>query len=69
MSGEPWLEAKIEAALKQGSHSSFKEGIKFLRNEFADMVEKQQWIVLPAAMIKRMFGLRLSPIGLVEQRN
>ena len=33
------------------------------------MVEKKQWIVLPAAMIKDMFGLRLSLLGLVPQRN
>ena len=46
MSGEPWSEGKIEAALKRGPHSSSKEGIKFLQNEFADMIEKQQWIVL-----------------------
>ena len=69
MSGELWNEGRIEAALKRGPHSSSKEGIEFLRNEFADMIEKQQWIVLPAEMIKRMFGLRLSPIGLVPQTN
>ena len=65
MLGEPWSDGKIEAALKQGPHSSCKESIKFLQNEFADMINKQQWIVLPADIIKRMFGLRLSPIGLV----
>ena len=31
------------------------------------MFNKQQWIILPADMIKKMFGLRLSPIGLVPQ--
>ena len=69
MSGEPWSDDKIEAALKRGPHSSSKDGIEFLRNEFADMINKQQWIVLPADMIKKMFGLRLSPIGLVPQTN
>jgi hypothetical protein len=33
------------------------------------MIDKQQWIILPADMIKSMFGLRLSPLGLVPQRN
>ena len=33
------------------------------------MINKQQWIVLPANMIKKMFGLRLSPISLVPQTN
>lgn len=31
------------------------------------MVEKQQWIVLPTLMLKLMFGLCLSPLGLVLQ--
>lgn len=33
------------------------------------MVAKQQWIVLPADMVKKIYGLRLSPIGLVPQTN
>ena len=32
------------------------------------MVEKQQWIVLPANLIQSMPGLHLSPLGLVPQR-
>lgn len=69
ISGSPWTPSKIEAALRRGPHKSSKNGIEFLRNEYADMIEKQQWIVLPAAMIKHMYGLRLSPLGLVPQRN
>ena len=69
MSGKPWSEGQIKAALKQGPYSSSKDGIKFLRNEFANMVKKQQWIILPANMIKKMFGFCLSPIGLVPQAN
>ena len=33
------------------------------------MVNKQQWIVLPANVVKNLFGLGLSPIGLVPQTN
>ena len=33
------------------------------------MINKQQWILLPADMIKKMFWLRLSSIGLVPQTN
>ena len=33
------------------------------------MINKQQWIVLPTNMIKRMFDSQLSPIGLVPQTN
>ena len=69
MSDSNWNKGQIEAALKRGPHSSSKNGIDFLRNEFADMIDKQQWIVLPANMIKKLFRLRLSPIGLVPQNN
>ena len=69
MSDEPWSDGKIEAALKRVPHSSSKNGIEFLRNEFADMVNKQQWTVLPAFMIRKMSGLCLVTIGLVPQTN
>ena len=32
-------------------------------------MDKQQWTVLPASMVKHIKGLRLSPLGLVPQRN
>ena len=52
MSGAPWSTGKTEAALKRGFHKSSKNCIEFLRDEFVDMMKKQQWIVLPADMIK-----------------
>ena len=33
------------------------------------MMDKQQWTVLPASMVKHIKGLRLSPLGLVPQCN
>ena len=69
MSGFPWSAGKIETVLKRGTHKSPKNSIDFLRNEFADMMEKQQWIFLSADMIKRMYGLRLSLTKLVEQKS
>ena len=69
ISSSPWTLQKIAVALKCGPHSSSIKGIEFLRNKYADMVEKQQWIVLPASMLKSMFGLCLSPLGLVPQRD
>ena len=69
ISSEPWSPTRIAAALKRGPHKSSKNGIEFLRDEYADMMNKQQWTVLPAALVQHLFGLRLSPIGLVPQRN
>ena len=68
ISSPPWSAGKIAAALSRGPHSSSQKGLDFLREEYADMVEKQQWIVLPANLIQSMPGLRLSPLGLVPQR-
>ena len=34
------------------------------------MMDKQQWTVLPASLVKDISGIRLSPLlGLVPQRN
>lgn len=33
------------------------------------MIEKQQWVILPAAVVKDLPGLQLSPLGLVPQRD
>jgi len=37
---DPWTPSRIQAALKRGPHSSCVKGIKFLREEYADMIEK-----------------------------
>lgn len=57
------------AALKRGPHKSTKNGIKFLREEFSDMIDKEQWVILPARFLQDIPGLRLSPLGLVPQRD
>lgn len=63
-----WSTERIQAAIKRGAHTSAKAGVTFLRNEFADMMEKQQWTVLPASMLVGRFPeLRVSPLGLVAQ--
>ena len=58
---------EITTTLKWGSHSLSIKGIKPLHNEYADMVEKQQWIILSVSMLKLMFGLHLSFLWLVPQ--
>lgn len=63
-----WTKGRVQAALKRGPHSSSQQGISFLREEYADMMDKQQWTVLPASLVLGLPGLRLSPLGLVPQR-
>ena len=68
ISTPPWTRQRLNAAIKRGSHQSAKNGIAFLREEYADMMDKQQWTVLPAHLVLNLPGLRLSPLGLVSQR-
>ena len=65
----PWTKAKVNMALKHGPHRSSHNGIDVLRTEYVDMMDKQQWIVIPASTVKNIKGLRLSSLGLVPQQN
>ena len=58
-----WTEGEREAALKRGPHRSATEHTLLLREEFASMIEKGQWVVLPYSVAKGLLGLRLSPPG------
>ncbi|VEU43031.1 unnamed protein product, partial [Pseudo-nitzschia multistriata] len=68
MKGPPWGPGRIAAALARGPHKSSHNGIEFLCEEYADMMDKQQWTVLPAKLVANIPGLQLSPLGLVPQR-
>lgn len=63
----PWGRPRVLHALKRGPHQSCKEHIDFLHEEFADMVAKGQWVVLPASEVLNLPGLRVSPPGVVPQ--
>eukprot|EP00536_Pseudo-nitzschia_multiseries_P016485 jgi/Psemu1/46352/gm1.46352_g len=43
MNDPPWTTARIAGALARGPHQSSRQGIDFLREEYADMMDKQQW--------------------------
>lgn len=64
----PWNRNRITAALARGPHKSSKESIAFLREEFAGMMLKGHWTMLPARLVKDYLELRLSPLGVVPQR-
>ena len=55
--------------MKRGPHRSATEHAPFLREKFASMVEKGQWVVLPYYVAKRLPGLRLSPPGVKVKRD
>ena len=66
-STKPWSREQIDGALQRGAHRSCFEHLEFLEDEFVDMIQKGQWIVLPASEVKNLTGFRLSPPGVVPQ--
>ena len=52
-----------------GSHRSAELHQTFLREELADMVEAGHWLVLPYYAVRSAPDLRISPLGVVPQRD
>jgi hypothetical protein len=59
----------VHQALERGPHKSANEYSAFLREEFASMIQKQHWTILPAEVAELLPGIRLSPVGVVPQRD
>ena len=66
---KPWSQGMLDRAIKHGAHKSCHKYVEFLEEEFKDMINKSQWIILPYSKVKRLPGLRLSPPGVVPQRD
>jgi hypothetical protein len=64
-----WSQQRKNAAIRRGAHLSVKQHTAFLRQEFASMIKKGQWTVLPARLVCHMRKLRISPIGVVPQQD
>ena len=69
MASPPWEQERRDEALRRGPHKSAKEHIDFLREEFVDMILKGHWSLLPARLLSNELVLRLSPLGVVPQRD
>jgi hypothetical protein len=66
---EPWSLKQKLAALNRGSHQSSSQHAEFLCRDFMDMINKGQWIFLPARLLMDARNLRLGPLGVVPQRD
>ena len=66
---QPWGKKRLLQALHRGPHRSCFDHLSFLQHEFVDMINKDQWIVLPYDDVKDLPGLRLSPPGCIPQRD
>ena len=64
----PWTRRQVQRALRRGPHKSCYDYLPFLNDEFIDMINKGQWIILPYSAIQHLPGLRVSPPGVVPQR-
>jgi hypothetical protein len=64
-----WTRAQKLDALKCGSHQSACQHSDFLCEEFDDMNQKGHWVLLLVYMVLDEENLRLSPLGVVPQRD
>ena len=64
-----WTPGRKLAALHRGPHQSAKDNVAFLREEFQGMMQKGHWALLPARLLIDHPDLRLSPLGVVPQRD
>jgi len=66
----PWSVAQLDAAVCRGSHSSATtEHRTFLEKEMGDMVHQGYWAVLPYTSVRDLPNLKISPAGVVPQRD
>jgi hypothetical protein len=65
----PWTRQQIQRALSRGPHKSSHKYLDYLEEEFVDMINKGQWIVLPYSAVSHLPGLRISPLGVIPQQD
>ncbi|KAL3816142.1 hypothetical protein ACHAXA_001629 [Cyclostephanos tholiformis] len=65
----PWTRHQLQRALSRGPHKSAHEYQDYLAEEFVDMINKGQWVVLPFSSVRHLPGLRISPPGVIPQRD
>jgi hypothetical protein len=66
----PWSQSARRAALRRGAHISATQHYKdFLHEDMTDYIKKRFWVVLPFRSVRDMPHLKLSPCGVVPQRD
>jgi hypothetical protein len=69
MQTPPWSPELRQARFKRGSHKSCDNQFEFLQEEMLEFVEEDFWTIVPYRLIKTMHNLRLSPLGIIPQRD
>ena len=69
MTTEPWTRERCDEAMRRGSHQSSHSEREFVAAELLDFCHQGYWIVLPYEVAASLPGLRVSPLGVVPQRD
>ena len=69
MATAPWGPERCDAAVARGPHKSARDERTFVLEEILDFCQQGYWIVLPYSEVRNLPGLRISPIGVVPQRD
>lgn len=64
-----WTLEELDSRMARGCHRSAIEHKDFIREEMADFVESGFYAVLPYSKVRHLPGLRLSPLGIKEERD
>ena len=64
-----WTSKQIKHALDRGPHMSAFLNKDFLCEEFIEMINSKQWVILPQSVASKLNTLRISPPGVVPQRD
>jgi hypothetical protein len=65
----PWTRSQLVQAAQRGSHTSAKDHAEFVGEEMVAFAQQGFWTVLPLEVAYTLPHLRLSPLGVVPQRN
>ena len=65
----PWTTARRDEAVSRGSHQSAHADREFVFEEMADFCAQGYWAVLPYDNVCHWANLRVSPLGVVPQRD
>ena len=69
MATPPWPQQQRDAAVVWGPHKSVYDDREFVFQEIMDFCAQGYWTVLPYEQVKRWVDLRVSPLGVVPQRD
>ena len=69
MTTPPWTAERKEQAVLRGPHQSSHGEREFVCNEMIDFCQQGYWVVLPYDAVAEWPSLRISPLGVVPQRD